>query len=612
MHYYLKWVSLVILTAAILTGTTSHSAPLFDMAGPALFVSPHVAIPGPDRDDVLYIGIDDPYEVVTITGDFTHKNAIVIENYGRLEITGATVALQGDIIIGGEGALIVSNSSLTFSQLYRHEFGLVAAGLADIVIKDSIISGQGEIIRGVFAGEAGAHLQDSDFADGMTVSLMESASLSLSGMSGIIEAIISDEAALDAASSQMGMLMIWLSLPDGAAGAFSLPEEGYINSLDFPGDFPGVTGIGYSVSITDTEPVIFSLVSFSGSDVTISDSHILGIGLYFSAGRSYGLAGLRNFSEYNDFTLALDDRGLRLVRSDLWVWNIYAAGSAEVSIVESTVGEIFSFDQATAILHSSKCDGNGGYVSAQGDGTLVLFKSVIIPQIITSGSSATTISESELYEEIFVSEASTVAVINPVGSYLATPLDAGVLIEGAIDPPQGPSVGSEIEITGTSAIRAGPDSPVTYAGYELQYGKGSEPGSYSPIGSYHTEEVHLGALETWDTHNLTPGDYTLRLLIYFEEREEPAEVLREVSLGLPSEIETLIEVLALLGLLSCLMDGEEPPPAAHEGGGGDSGGCGCAFYRASAGSGLASSAIVYLLPVLFIGILKRRVRRKSL
>ncbi len=614
MNGFFKWTFMAIIAAVTLVGFTGRSASFYDARGlgAALsgFRSP--AAPGPDRDDVLYIGRDDPDEIVTITGTYILESHIVIENQGRLELIDATVTLQGDIVIEDDGALTVSNTELTFSQLYAHEFGLLAWDRADMVIENSIISGQGAIIKGALAGEASARLEAADFTDGMTVSLMESSSLSLSEMSGFIEAIVSDEAALDAADSQAVLLLIWLAMPEGATGTFSLPPWGPVGSLAFPGDFPGVTGIGYTVSIVDMEMVIFSLLSLAGSDVTISDSFILAVGLLFTEGDSHGLVGLQYYSEYSDFTLALGDRGLRLVDTVLWTWNVYAAGSSVMTVLDSTVGEIFSMENATAIVQSSTCDGNGGYVSAQGYSTLIVIDSVIIPKVITMGFSATTLAESELNGEIFVSEVSALAVVNPVGSYVATPLDAGVLIEGAIDPPPEPYVGGTLSITGTADIRPGPDSPITYAGYELQYGRGSGPSTFTPIGSYHTEAVHEGELEVWDTEKLSPGLYTLRLLIYFEEREEPAEILREVRLELPSDLQALIDALALLGLAGCLMGGgEETPPAPHGEGGGGSGGCGCAYYRASAESALVSSAVVYLLPVLFIGVLKRRVRRKS-
>jgi len=72
----------------------------------------------------------------------------------------------------------------------------------------------------------------------------------------------------------------------------------------------------------------------------------------------------------------------------------------------------------------------------------------------------------------------------------------------------------------------------------------------------------------------------------------------------------LIEALALLGMVGCLLDGETTTPALVEGGG-ESGGCGCALYRSQVKSGLAASFFVYLVPVGFILVTKRRVRREK-
>ena len=72
----------------------------------------------------------------------------------------------------------------------------------------------------------------------------------------------------------------------------------------------------------------------------------------------------------------------------------------------------------------------------------------------------------------------------------------------------------------------------------------------------------------------------------------------------------VIEALALLGIAGCLLNGEEPLPEPEEDdGGGGGGGCGCALYRSPMRSALASSAIVYLVPALFILFMKRRERR---
>ena len=502
------------------------------------FLGNRPALPGihfvdsqaPARDVVLVIGDDDPFEVVTITGEYSLDGSVMIENHGALELVDAVVSIQGDITIVDDGTLLVSGGSLAFSQLFSHQYGILAHDRADIVITGSDVSGEGNIIKGHLAGETCTRLETGAFIDGMTVSMIDSASLGLDGMSGFIEAVVFDGATLEATDSPMDLMLVWLSLPDGTAAAFTLPPWGHISSLDFPGDFPDTTGIGYSVSISNTDQVLFPLLSFPGSDVTVSDSVLLAAGLFIGGDGAHALVGLENFSEYTDFTPDLGDRTFRLVDTELLVWNVYTAGTAEVSIVDSTVGEIFSMEEGTSIVYRSTCDGNGGYVSAQGLGQMFVVESVVVPRIVTTDLSVAILSASELQGEIFVNDASIAGVVNPVGDYQVTPLDAGVVIEGAIDTPGELYTDSEIEITGTSAVETGPDGLVAYTGYEIQFGEGSAPVEFFSIGTPHTDKVRQGHLETWNTDGLAPGDYTIRLLIHFEEKFEPAEVLRVIHL----------------------------------------------------------------------------------
>ena len=74
----------------------------------------------------------------------------------------------------------------------------------------------------------------------------------------------------------------------------------------------------------------------------------------------------------------------------------------------------------------------------------------------------------------------------------------------------------------------------------------------------------------------------------------------------------LIKALVFLGLWDLLTKDDEPPqPDPQEDGGGGSGGCGCSLYKTQVSGGIASSFIVYLMPVLFIGAMKHRLRKKK-
>jgi len=532
IHNRLAKTFVILAFGACLAGASSleETSLRFMNDRPALPGIHAAGSPTPGRDDLLVIGGYDPFEVVTITGEYTLDGSIMIVNHGTLELIDANLSIRGDITLVDDGTLLVSGANLTFSQLFGHQYGILAWDRAELVMTGAVVSGAGSIISGHLAGETFTRLEAGSFVDGMTVSVSDSARLDLDGMSGFIEAVVFDGASLEASDSPMDLLLVWLTLPAGAAGTFALPPWGHVSALDFPNDFPGTTGFDYSVSISNTDQTIFPVFSFPGSNITISNSVLLAAGLFIDGDGTHTLTDLENFSDYSDFTPGLEDRTLRLVDTELMAWNVYTAGTAEVSIIDSTVGEIFSMGEGTSIVYRSTCDGNGGYVSAQGLGQMFIAESVIVPRIVTTDLSVAILSESELQGEVFVNDASITGVVNAVGEYRVTPLDAGVVIEGAIDEPDELYTESEIEITGTSAVETGPHGLVSYTGYEVAFGVGTDPAAFSSIGTPHAEKVRSGRLETWNTQGLPPGMYTLRLLIYFDEKFEPAEVLRTIRL----------------------------------------------------------------------------------
>jgi hypothetical protein len=67
-------------------------------------------------------------------------------------------------------------------------------------------------------------------------------------------------------------------------------------------------------------------------------------------------------------------------------------------------------------------------------------------------------------------------------------------------------VGSATTVTGIAS------SP-NFASYRLEFGSGLGPSNWTPISQSNTP-VASGPLGIWNTANLTPGIYTLRLVVF--------------------------------------------------------------------------------------------------
>lgn len=86
---------------------------------------------------------------------------------------------------------------------------------------------------------------------------------------------------------------------------------------------------------------------------------------------------------------------------------------------------------------------------------------------------------------------------------IATRDDNSVLVLD--NPTTGAAVRGITEIRGTAAGKA-------FASFRVEYGEGSNPTAWKPIGSVHTSPVENGVLERWDTKSLN-GLYKLRITL---------------------------------------------------------------------------------------------------
>jgi hypothetical protein len=115
------------------------------------------------------------------------------------------------------------------------------------------------------------------------------------------------------------------------------------------------------------------------------------------------VAGLKNGDPAGPDKLALGDRKLEFRRTTVDVWNLYAAPGSEVVISDSTIGECWSFGDASLVLERSTVDGRGGYVLASHTSKYRITDSRLECDVVATGEATLVLERCELAKDLTAS-----------------------------------------------------------------------------------------------------------------------------------------------------------------------------------------------------------------
>ena len=306
------------------------------------------------------------------------------------------------------------------------------------------------------------------------------------------------------------VVLFWLVLPDSSIVQSSLPEDSLLVDWSFPD--AGSHGIPFHVEIDSCTTVLWGLISRTGSSATFRDTHFRVVGLYFESPDSLALNGLVNGSRHADDLVPAADRTLRLINSSVDTWNFYTALSAKLSLENCIFGETLAMDSSRVTILNSVCDGSGGYIGAMNKSFLIVFGSLIKSQVtsrqnavLVGASSSFTGGELDADEESIMFLANTTYAVPPQAHKAASIFEAQLgPVDGVVD--------SEIPLIGTARLLRGPESPLEFRGYRVDYRP--QNGAWRPVHDKQKEPVFNDLLATWRTFGLQSGPFELRLNLF--------------------------------------------------------------------------------------------------
>jgi hypothetical protein len=466
----------------------------------------------PAGGDTLIIG-NPPYDSLIITGTYIHNGPVMVLGNGILRFRNANATIVGDLYVWGDHALVTADSSyLYFPQQYFYQRSLVIAGNGKVIYHNTTLDHSGLSHNLVLTDSAKIELNNVTNIGFSTCGMNKSSEVDINGINQAGEFIAQEQSKLN--FSHAKTILLWYQVPGSASFHYSFPDGDTIQSYYLDNTTPGISGIDYSVHVDTSTDVMWALMPVTGSDVSISNSKIRSIGLWFLGHDTIQVSGLVDNSQYTDYTANLNDRNLHLSNSSVLTWSLYPMDTVNLNVTGCIVGEIGSEANCRVVTTDAYVDGSGGYWWST-DHTLMIGENCMAVNAIRSSQSSFFIFA---YSTLNQGEAS--AMGNSIMMIVQSQLpDLPALYDGSciwysrIGNQNSAFVDTVVPISGSAWIDKTPSSQLMDFGWYRMYWQNSGDTIWHPIGGKQYIEKRDEILANWDTHGLAPGLYYLKLVL---------------------------------------------------------------------------------------------------
>jgi hypothetical protein len=481
-----------------------------------------------NNGDTLWVGIAPYPDSLVITGTQTYSWPIIVINRALLRFKNAHATIHGDLIAFGQGKIIADHSTLVFPQQYFYQRNIILVQNASFLAQSDTLNYGGYVHNMTLMDSASLNFTNVYQTDWMTTGVSRNAQVAMHGTNIAGEFIITDHAKLNFVKCTQ--LLLWHVFPDTALINWSFPPGAVVNGYAFDKNKAGVKGIEYAISADSCYQVMWGLMPADGSNITISNSVIRAIGLWFEKNNSVSVSGLVDGTHYPNFLAPVSDRTLKLINDSVITWSLYPMHKSKIKVSNSTVGEIGAFGTSQVNGNLYSVDGTGGYHFSSDTSSTFANALFATCNIRSERSGIFVLANSNLYSGIASAIGQSVLIV--LQSQLSqdpVPFDKSVVWNANIAQLSNTSVDSLITVGGSAWIDKMPASQLMdFKSYQLLYQKQGAAG-WTAIGPARTYKIRNGLLENWNTKGLSPGNYVLNLKLK-DSWGDSASAIRNVNL----------------------------------------------------------------------------------
>jgi hypothetical protein len=493
-----------------------------------ILVSSRSATYPQNNGDTLWVGIAPYPDSLVITGNQTYAWPIIVLNNALLRFKNAHATIHGDLIAFGHGKIYADHSTLVFPQQYFYQRNIILVQNSMLKASNDTIN-YGGFVHGMTVTDSASVVFNQVYqTDFMTTGVSRHGSIAMNGVNITGEYIIQDQAGLN--FKHCTQLLLWHQLPDTAVVNWTFPAGNAVYNYAFKRGLAGISGVNYDISADSCHQVMWGLMPTDGSHVTISNSVIRAIGLWFVKNTSVAVTGLADRSFYTSFAAPISDRTLQLNNDSVITWSLYPMNKSKITVSNSTVGEIGSFGSSSVSGTFYSVDGSGGYHFSSDTSTTLANALFATCNVRSERSGLFVMLNSTMYSGAVTAIGNSIMIV--LQSSLTqdpVPLEGSVAWNGNIAQLSNTYVDSTIQISGSAWIDRTPSSHLMdFKNYQLLYQK-QGASSWTPMGPVSNSRQRNAPLGTWNTHGLSPGSYTLNLKLH-DSWGDSASAIKNVTL----------------------------------------------------------------------------------
>ncbi len=334
------------------------------------------------NDGVTYDHVDDIYVIgdgtLQVNGVLNLTGFLYVINTGIFIVDGGEFHIKGNdthIYVGDDGTMMFCNNALFhYVQSYYQQHVLYCTGSARVELQNSSVNCDGCAEAIQLHENASYKAVSTTYADWKTWYLHDQTSLVLENIDYGGDIVFYDNPTMRFVNS--AIIMPWIYFSEQAVVDYEFPTPA--NPWDpititLDNSVSGISGIPWNMEIINCTYVFWGINPYPGSDVTIRNTELKMLLFRFTGNNVLTMDSImRNGSHYNDLTIPVPDRNLRLVNTSVDWWKVDIIESCELHADSLIFSEMVLKESAVGYISNSTCEGQTIHLGAK-DNTFLDF-----------------------------------------------------------------------------------------------------------------------------------------------------------------------------------------------------------------------------------------------